>query len=248
MTAYSEGHKPIKILKEALESMGLPCNSAILNLFSEYMEHILGWNEKINLTAITDQGEFVRKHYLDSVVCAAEPAFYKALKIIDLGTGAGFPGMPLAFLFPEKHFLLVDSSGKKLKVIEEFCKKMEMPNVRTLHARAEDLGRDKALREAFDLCISRAVANLSTLSEYCLPFVRIGGVFMAFKGPDGEREIAEAREAIKILGGGAISSNAVKSQVLEYDHVLISIAKKKKTPELYPRRAGTPAREPLGSK
>ena len=148
---------------------------------SGYMDEILELNQHINLTAITDRDEFIRKHYIDSLLCVSYDEFKNAKNIIDVGTGGGFPGVPLAVAFPEKNFVLIDSLNKRIKIINELCEKLGIMNVRAVHGRAEELARKKDMRDSFDLCVSRAVANMSTLTEYCLPFVKKGGCFIAYK-------------------------------------------------------------------
>lgn len=152
---------------------------AKLELFAKYMDGVLEWNEKVNLTNITDKNDFIVKHYIDSILCVDSDEFKEADTIIDLGTGGGFPGVPLAILFPNKKFTLVDSLNKRLKIIKELCDNLGIKNVDVVHGRAEELGHQKIMREKFDLCVSRAVANLSTLAELCLPFVAVGGSFVA---------------------------------------------------------------------
>ena len=166
-------------------------------------------------------------------------------KILDMGTGAGFPGVPLAILSPEKEFVLVDSLKKRLKIIDELCCRIGIKNVTTLHARAEDLARRDEHREKYDLCLSRAVANLSTLSEYCLPFVRQGGFMIAYKGAEAETEVKNAENAVKQLGGKFRRTVPSAFSGEAEEHKLVIIEKTGKTPSKYPRKAGTPAKEPL---
>lgn len=152
-------------LKKALESMNLECSDDILEKFNSYMLGVLDWNEKVNLTTITDPQEFVVKHFIDSIICTDYPEYEDADKIIDVGTGAGFPGVPLAIVSPEKEFILMDSLNKRLKIIDELCREAGIANVTTIHARAEELAKNKAHREQHDLCVSRAVANMAVLAE-----------------------------------------------------------------------------------
>lgn len=183
-----------------------------------YMDEILELNQHINLTAITDRTEFIRKHYADSLLCAGHPEFRSAQSVIDVGTGGGFPGVPLAIVFPEKEFVLIDSLNKRIRIINDLCAKLGIANVRAVHGRAEELARRKEMRESFDLCVSRAVANMSTLSEYCLPFVKVGGYFMAYKGPDCDRELAEAENAVRALGGRVDRIESPSADGLDFDH------------------------------
>ncbi len=212
----------------------------------KYMDGILEKNEHVNLTAISDREEFIQKHFADSLSCIGAEEFKEADSIIDVGTGGGFPGIPLAVCFPEKEFFLVDSLAKRIHIIRELCVKLGIDNVTVVHGRAEDLGRQENLREDFDLCVSRAVARMSTLCEYCLPFVREGGSFIAYKGPDCKLEIDDSLCAIGILGGRLDRiDRAVSGSQGEYDHRLVFVKKIRPTPEEYPRRAGTPSKKPL---
>ena len=161
---------------------------------------ILGWNEKINVTAIREKSEFMKKNVEDSLSILGRPEISSALRILDLGTGGGFPGLPLAIACPEKSFVLMDSVSKKLKVVADAAERLGLENVEVIHARAEDLARMPEYRESFDLVVSRAVANMSTLSEYCLPFVKKGGWFVAYKTVSAEEEIKAAAKAIRMLG------------------------------------------------
>lgn len=230
-------------LIESLEKLNVPFDEFTVEKFRKYMEGILEWNEKINLTAITDKEEFISKHYIDSILSYHFPEYVNAESIIDVGTGGGFPGVPLAIVSPDKEFLLADSLNKRLKVINELASEIGIENVVTVHGRAEELARNKKYRESFDLCISRAVANLAVLSEYCLPFIKIGGFLLAYKGPDAEEEVKRAEKAIKTLGG---KFKTIKSVELDgYDHNIVLIEKIKNTPLKYPRKAGTPSKEPI---
>jgi 16S rRNA (guanine527-N7)-methyltransferase len=235
----------MKLLAEALEDMGLDHSEEILSKFQRYMERILEWNENVNLTSITDKDEFMIKHYVDSVSLCGFPQIKEAQCIIDVGTGAGFPGIPLAILFPEKRFLLMDSLNKRIRIIEELSREIGLKNVEFLHGRAEETAHDRNYRERFDLCVSRAVAHLSVLSEYCLPFVKVGGWFAAYKTGAAEEELEESRRAVSLLGG--VPEEIGKPYIRRYgrDHRIIFIKKIHKTLAKYPRKPGTPAKEPL---
>ena len=191
----------IEQLKIVLENMGISYDDKKDSQFAGYMDGILEWNQHVNLTAIKDREEFLEKHYIDSLLCAGSLEFQRSETIIDVGTGGGFPGVPLAIAFPEKEFTLMDSLNKRIKIIQQLCEELGINNVTAIHGRAEELGRKKHLRESFDVCVSRAVANMSTLSEYCLPFVKVGGCFIAYKGPDCEDELLAAENAVEKLGG-----------------------------------------------
>ena len=173
------------------------------------------------------------------------PEYRKAELLIDVGTGAGFPGVPLAILSPDKEFVLVDSLNKRLKIVKELCESIGVVNVRTVHGRAEDLAGSFEHREKYDMCVSRAVANLSVLAEYCLPFVKTGGYMVAYKGADAENEIADAKRAMKILGASECKSKDVFIGNEAKNHKMLIIKKDGKTPSKYPRKAGIPTKEPL---
>ena len=232
-------------LKRALAILDIPADDIIIKKFGGYMEQILSWNEKVNLTTITDTSEFVLKHFIDSVITAGFDEYKKASNVIDVGTGAGFPGVPLAIISPAKKFVLMDSLQKRLNIIDEICKKMEINNISTVHARAEELARDSSHREQYDLCVSRAVANLATLSEYCLPFIRRGGYLLAYKGPEAEQEIKDANKAIKILGGRINEIRGSGLEKFDIHHNIVIIEKVSETPGKYPRKAGTPSKQPI---
>ena len=195
----------------------------------------------MNLTAITDRDEFVQKHLIDSLLCAETLAFTEASFICDVGTGGGFPGVPLAVCYPDKRFILMDSLGKRVRIVQQLCEELGVGNVLAIHGRAEDLARQDDYRDRFDLCVSRAVANMRVLCEYCMPFVRPGGHFIAYKGPDCESEIDDAKKAISLLGGDEPEINPL----LHLGHSLVIIKKATPTPADYPRKAGVPARKPL---
>lgn len=235
----------MEALKKALELMGGPSDDITVNKYQQYMEGVLDWNEKVNLTNITDPEEFVIKHFIDSIICIDYPEFEEAGRIIDVGTGGGFPGVPLAIAAPHKEFILMDSLNKRLKIIDELCVQIGIGNVTTVHARAEELAKNKAHREQYDLCVSRAVANMATLAEYCLPFIKVGGCLMAYKGPDAEREVEEARKALYLLGGQVEEIREGNLKEFGIDHKVVIIKKVKNTPSKFPRKAGTPAKEPL---
>ena len=232
-------------LKKSLEAMNIINSQELIEKFRIYMEGVLEWNEKVNLTTITDPDEFAIKHFVDSIICANYPEYINAAKIIDVGTGAGFPGIPLSIISPEKEFILMDSLNKRLKIIDELCQRADIKNVVTLHARAEELAKNKAHRERYDLCVSRAVANMAVLAEYCLPFIKVGGFLMAYKGPEAENEVREAEHALSLLGGRAEEIRNGNLKEFGIDHKVVVIKKVSNTPSKYPRKPGTPTKEPL---
>ena len=239
----SEFDKYEKEIAAKIAEMEFNGSSKIASELVNYMKGILEWNEKINLTAIKNPGEFVIKHFFDSFPAAMLPEFRNAETIIDVGTGGGFPGVPLAALCPEKNFVLADSLAKRLRVIDAVAIESGITNITTVHGRAEDLGRNPDYRETFDVCVSRAVASLPVLLEYCLPFVKVGGTFIAYKGPEAEEEIKISSVALKKLGGKI--DRVVDESDGTYSHNLIVITKSSSTPKSYPRKAGTPSKTPL---
>lgn len=208
-------------------------------IFEQLTDCILEWNEKINVTAIKDRDEFYKKNIQDSLSVAVCPQFAEGREVMDLGTGGGFPGLPLAISYPDKSFLLVDSVGKKLTVVSDTAEKLGLKNVKVLHSRAEDLPKTKK----FDIVVSRAVADLSVLSEYCIPFVKTGGVFISYKTEDAMGEIKAAERAIDILGGKI--EDIISDGTEGSGHLFVVVRKIKETPDKYPRKAGEPSKKPL---
>jgi 16S rRNA (guanine527-N7)-methyltransferase len=235
----------MKQLEFALKQQNIFVDTKTISKFEKYMKLVLEWNEKVNLTAVTDENEFIKKHFIDSILCADFDELRNANTVIDVGTGAGFPGVPLALVFPDKQFLLIDSLNKRIKILREILKELEISNVSVLHTRAEDLAHNSEYREKFDICVSRAVANLSVLSEYCLPFINIGGFFIAYKGSDFEEELKSAKRAINILGGEIKDIRNKEFESFDLNHNMIILEKKRTTPAKYPRKAGIPTRTPL---
>jgi 16S rRNA (guanine527-N7)-methyltransferase len=235
----------MKALEAALAVCGIDCTEAARVRFRAYMELVLRRNERMNLTAITDREQFVVKHFADSVLCAGLPETAAAREIVDVGTGAGFPGIPLAIVLPAHSFTLIDSLGKRVRVLGEIVSRLGLENVRLLHGRAEDLARDVSLRGAFDLCVSRAVARLPVLAEYCLPFLAVGGNLFAYKGEDVAEELAAAGHALSVLGGRVRAVHDASLEAYGLRHTIVIVEKTAETPPAYPRRAGMPERRPL---
>lgn len=211
--------------------------------YNELIRLSLEWNEKINITAITDKQEFLKKNILDSLSIVGEDAIENAKRIMDLGTGGGYPGLPLAMHYKDKEFVLVDSVNKKLNVINDICKKLEISNVSTVHGRAEDLAREKDFRDSFDLVVSRAVAAMPTLVEYALPFVKPGGYFAAYKTSAAAEEISSANNAITKLGGRI--KKIISAPGSEDEHIIVLVEKLVETPKLFPRKAGEAKKNPI---
>jgi 16S rRNA (guanine527-N7)-methyltransferase len=228
-----------------LAVLGVACTEQAAERFRRYMELVLLWNEKVNLTAVTDPDMFIMKHFADSVLYINRPEMSAARNIVDIGTGAGFPGIPLAILMPEQQFTLIDSLGKRIRILEEIVPQLGLNNVCLRCGRAEDLARAPSLREAFDLCVSRAVARLSVLAEYCLPFLRPGGFMFAYKGASIEDELAEAQRAMDVLGGAVKEICGGADLDGEHGRRLVIVEKTGETPSKYPRRAGMPEKRPL---
>ncbi len=233
----------MKILIDYLDKNNIFYTEKQIKQFEQYMIGILEWNEKVNLTAIKDREEFIKKHYIDSLLCYNMKEYQESSKIIDVGTGGGFPGIPLAIINPNKEFILMDSLNKRLKIIEELAEKCEIKNIKVLHGRAEDIGQNKKFREKFDLVISRAVARTNILSELAIPLVKENGYFLAYKGPSIEEELENSKNAINKLGG--MIKKIENIEYKEFQHNIVVIKKIGQTPKKYPRQAGTPSKKPL---
>ena len=231
-------------LRDYCNNIGIELNDEALLRFEKYMNLVIDWNERINLTSITEKGEFIVKHFFDSLTILKTLNIKEASKIIDIGTGAGFPGIPLKIARPDIDLTLLDSLNKRLT----FLNNVVLPEIglesTIIHGRAEDVSKQPEYREKYDFAVSRAVANLSALSEYCLPFVKCGGVFVSMKGPNCMEEVNQANNAIKILGGNL---NFVENLILpdESGRSIIVIDKVRNTPEKYPRRGVKINKKPL---
>lgn len=232
-------------MKRAAEQYGIVLSGEQFGQFRRYYELLVEWNEKMNLTAITGPQEVAVKHMIDSLTAYDPALFVGDVSMIDVGTGAGFPGLPLKIFCPSVRLTLMDSLNKRVKFLQTVVDELGLQQVECVHARAEEGARNKKYRERFDLAVSRAVARLPVLCEYCLPFVRCGGHFLALKGRDYEAEEREAEKAVRILGGGKMESRMVRLPGLEDKRAVIVIEKAKPTPKSYPRKAGTPAKNPL---
>ena len=217
-----------------------------LKQFLDYYELLVEWNSFMNLTAITEFDEVVTKHFVDSIsLVKAVDLSKKNVSVIDVGTGAGFPGVPLKIVFPDMKVTLLDSLSKRVKFLKEVIHVLELENIDAIHGRAEDAAKSVDLRENFDFCVSRAVANLSTLSEYCLPFVKIGGMFVSYKSEKIAEEMKDAKRAVFILGGEFFKQVEFTLPDSDIYRNLFLIEKKKVTPIKYPRKAGLPSKEPI---
>lgn len=225
--------------------LGIHLNESQVQQFLIYYEMLTEWNQFMNLTAITEYEEVMKKHFIDSISLCRAFNISDGISCIDVGTGAGFPGLALKIAYPGLRMTLLDSLNKRIQFLDAVIDKLSLTGIETIHGRAEDFAKPGKLRESFDLCVSRAVANLSTLSEYCLPFIKEGGCFISYKSEKIAEEMEAARNAISILGG------EIKKQVefmlpdSDIYRNLFVIEKKRKTPEKYPRKAGLPGKEPL---
>ena len=227
-------------INKVFENCGLKLSKAEVNNFYKYMCNLVEWNEKINLTAITEPKEIITKHFVDSVIIHK---YIKGERVLDIGSGAGFPGIPLRIYDENLDILLVDAVNKKVNFMLDTIEKLKLSNITAIHERAEKLAIDNKYRETYDIVVSRAVANMTTLIEYMLPFVKIGGKCICLKGPNMEDELEEAKKAINILGGRI--EQIEKYNVLDNERTCIIIVKEKSTPKGYPRQLGKPSKEPL---
>ncbi len=263
----------IENFKDKCFKLGLDLSEEQVKKFVDYYELLVEWNSFMNLTAITDFEEVVLKHFVDSLavfqaeifrkslnlsdlntvnsesILKIESVFEKQVKqkisVIDIGTGAGFPGIPLKIVFPELRITLLDSLNKRIKFLNAIIEKLNLKDIETIHGRAEDFAHQKKYREQYDFCVSRAVANLSTLTELCLPFVKEGGYFVSYKSEKVKEELSAGEKAVKILGGRIENQLEYLLPDTDIRRSLLFIKKERSTPKKYPRKAGTPAKEPI---
>lgn len=232
-------------LENGCRELGIELSQKQKNQFIQFYEFLVEKNKVMNLTGITEFEEVLTKHFLDSLACVKAIDMTKVKTIMDIGTGAGFPGVPLKIAFPHLEACLLDSLKKRVNFLEESFELLGLEGIKAIHGRAEEYAKNKEYREKYDLCVSRAVSNLATLSEYCLPYVKTGGAFISYKSGTVKEEAKEAEKAIKILGGQVKDIVYFKLPDSEIDRSLVIIDKKKPTPGKYPRKAGTPLKEPL---
>lgn len=233
------------VLTEKVKELSIVLNDKQIQQFEQYYNILVEWNKVMNLTAITEYEEVVEKHFLDSLTIVNAIQMEKIETLIDVGTGAGFPGIPLKIAFPHLKVMLLDSLNKRIKFLNEVIDLLELNDIKAIHGRAEDYEKQIEYREQYDICVSRAVANLATLSEYCLPYVKVDGLFVPYKSGEIDEELKSSEKAVSILGGKV--EEVVKFQLPGTDigRSFVKIHKIKETKKKYPRKAGMPTKEPL---
>lgn len=237
-----------QLLREGAIALGITLTETQLEQFMAYKKLLLEWNEKMNLTAITDEIEVITKHFLDCLTIYRAIDMNSLKTLIDIGTGAGFPGMVIKIAFPHIKVTLVDSLNKRLIFLQTVIDTLGLKEIECIHSRAEDLGKKQEYREKFDICASRAVANLAVLSEYTIPFVKVGGYLIALKGQKLDEEIENGEKAIKILGAQIEEIIDATIPNTDIEHKIAKIKKVVKTSPKYPRKSGEPTKSPLGVK
>lgn len=238
--------KKLQLLEEAFAQIHLQLESYQYEQFLQYYEMLIEKNKVMNLTSITEFEEVIHKHFVDSVVNFEKIVDNsKKISLIDVGTGAGFPGIPIKIVYPFIKIVLLDSLNKRVKFLQEVIESLELQDIIAIHSRAEDAGRNVQYREIFDYCVSRAVANLAILSEYCLPFVKIGGCFISYKAGAVEEELEQSKKAIQLLGAEVEEKKDFILPNTDIHRSMIYIRKVKSTPQRYPRKSGMPSKEPL---
>jgi 16S rRNA (guanine527-N7)-methyltransferase len=233
------------ILINGAKELGIEISQDKLEKLIAFKDIMLEWNEKINLTAITEEREVFIKHFLDSATCLSTGYIKEGMKVIDVGTGAGFPGIPVKILMDGLKITLLDSLNKRVNYLSEVVKMLNLSETKTVHARAEEAGSSKEHRESYDIVLSRAVASMNVLCEYCMPFVKVGGFLLCQKGPDIKEELEEAASAIRILGGAVKEVREYRLPFSDIRHNIIIIEKVAATPTKYPRKPGKPAANPI---
>ncbi len=237
----------LTLLKEYMDTFEITLSDEQLSWFCDYYEMLIEKNKVMNLTSITDPEDFVTKHLIDSLslISVVDDIAVKDYRIIDVGTGAGFPGIPLKIAFPNLKITLFDSLNKRIIFLQEVIDSLGLEDISAIHGRAEEFGKNADYREKYDICVSRAVANLSTLSEYCLPFVSVGGRFISYKTDSIDEELADAKKAISLLGGGKCNVNKYELYSTDAIRSLLIVNKEKPSPNKYPRKAPLPSKSPL---
>lgn len=229
----------------SLAEKGIVLNETQMQQFELYFRELVEWNNKMNLTAITDEEAVYLKHFYDSISAAFFHDFTKPLRLVDVGAGAGFPSIPIKICFPHLNVTIVDSLNKRISFLQHLAATLKLENVSFFHDRAESFAKKKEHRENYDLVIARAVARMPVLAELCLPLAKVGGLFLAMKGPEVVNEIADSKKAIATLGGQVVRNESFVLPVEESTRHFVFIEKRKKTPNTYPRKPGTPNKQPL---
>ena len=235
----------LSILEQGCSEMGITLSETQKKQFVDFYEYLVEKNKVMNLTGITEFNEVLVKHFLDSLACVKAVDMSKVKTMMDIGTGAGFPGVPVKIAFPHVEVTLLDSLNKRVKFLEETFQLLNFDDIKAIHGRAEEFAKNKEYREQYDLCVSRAVSNLATLAEYCLPYVKCGGYFISYKSGKVQEEVEQAEKAIKVLGGKVKDIIYFQLPDSEIERSLVVIEKKMKTPGKYPRKARTPLKEPI---
>ncbi len=235
----------IKTMEEGFKNLKLPYSEDIENKFVLYRDLLKEWNQKINITSIEDDEEIYLKHFIDSVLLLNKDNINENKKIIDVGTGGGFPGLPLKIINDNFEVTLLDSLRKRIDFLKEVSNVLNLKNVKLIHGRAEDFGQNKEYRENYDICVSRAVAPLNVLSEYCIPFVKVGGYFAAYKSDNISQEITNSDKAIRELGGKIKEIREISIPGADIIRKIVIIEKIETTKAKYPRKAGKPSKDPL---
>ena len=233
------------MIQKKLQEINVELDERQLKQFYKFYEMLVEWNKVMNLTGITEFDEIVEKHFVDSLSIVKILDLGSVNKILDVGTGAGFPGVPLKIAFPDKEVVLLDSLNKRIRFLDHVIEELDLTDIHAIHGRAEDFARQENYREQFELCVSRAVANLSTLAEYCLPYVKIGGVFISYKSGNVDEEVSESEKAVEMLGGRI--EEVIKFQLpgTDINRSFVKVKKVKGTSKKYPRKSGIPAKEPI---
>nr|WP_165483819.1 16S rRNA (guanine(527)-N(7))-methyltransferase RsmG [Clostridioides difficile] len=235
----------MELLKNGIEGFNIDTNDSMLEKFKIYREILIDWNKKMNLTGIEDEKEVYIKHFLDSISAVKNGYIKNGMSIIDVGTGAGFPGIPLKICLDRLELTLLDSLNKRINFLEEVSRVLELDNIKFIHGRAEDFGKNENYREKYDVATARAVAGLPILMEFCVPFVKVGGYFICLKGPNANLELEESRKAIDVLGLEYIEKIDVELPEIDLNHNILVFKKVMETPVKYPRKAGKPAKNPI---
>ncbi len=234
-----------QIFESKLNELGITLTDIQKQQFFKFYELLVEWNKVMNLTGITEYEEVNEKHFVDSLSIVKAIDINKVETVIDVGTGAGFPGIPLKIAFPHLKVVLLDSLNKRIKFLDTVINELELDNIKTIHGRAEDFAKQSAYREQFDLCVSRAVANLATLSEYCIAYVKKEGLFVPYKSGEIEEEIEQSKKAVHVLGGKIMDVVKFRLPGTEIGRSFVIIKKMQNTAKKYPRKAGLPSKEPI---